>query len=405
MNIFKDFTSKEILEKNTYSSTILETNGHIHSPYSFSCFANIPQAIEMSVKENIKVLGINDFYSTAGYAEFYNLCKTNKIFPLFNIEFIGLNKIHQEKNIKVNDPNNPGRTYFSGKGLNYPVCMNKNSEQMLSNVRNESMKQIEQMISKLNLFLKEINSDIVIDFNEIKQKYAKDLVRERHIAKVFRIKVFEKHKSEEQRIEFFTKVYSGKLPVAKMNDEAAVEEEIRGMLLKSGGKAFVAEEESAFLPVETIRDIIIDAGGIPCYPVLLDDKNGNFTDYERNKEAMLADLISKNIFSIELIPGRNSFDILKDFVLFFKKNNFVITLGTEHNAPLLFPITVNCRNNVSLDKELKEIAYNGACIIAAHQYLKGKNEIGYIDSNGIANQDNIREYEKLGNSIIKEFIS
>jgi hypothetical protein len=76
-------------------------------------------------------------------------------------------------------------------------------------------------------------------------------------------------------------------------------------------------------------------------PVLLDDKNGNYTDYEGNKEQMLADLIQRKIFSIELIPGRNSLEALTEFVRFFRQNGFVITFGTEHNAPdmIRLPVT------------------------------------------------------------------
>ena len=74
----------------------------------------------MASEEKIAVLGINDFYVTDGYDSFHKGCIENKIFPLFNIEFIGLLKEEQKKGIRINDPNNPGRIYFSGKGLDYP---------------------------------------------------------------------------------------------------------------------------------------------------------------------------------------------------------------------------------------------------------------------------------------------
>ena len=67
--------------------------------------------------ENIAVLGINDFFVTDGYKAFRKGSVRNKIFPLFNIEFIGLLKEEQKKGIRINDPNNPGRIYFCGKGL------------------------------------------------------------------------------------------------------------------------------------------------------------------------------------------------------------------------------------------------------------------------------------------------
>ena len=59
-----------------------------------------------------------------------------------------------------------------------------------------------------------------------------------------------------------------------MSDIPALDNEIRGNLLKSGGKAFVEEDENAFMSLDEVIEIILAAGGIPCYPVLLDDKNG-----------------------------------------------------------------------------------------------------------------------------------
>ena len=60
--------------------------------------------------------------------------------------------------------------------------------------------------------------------------------------------------------------------------------------MKAGGKAFVAEDQHAILPVSKIIEIILNAGGIPCYPVLLDDQEGNFTEYESSSQILLNEL-------------------------------------------------------------------------------------------------------------------
>src|SRR5512137_2989124 len=97
-----------------------EANGHIHTPYSFSAFDTLDTVFKMAREEEIAALGINDFFVTDGYKAFHDGCVRNNIFPLFNIEFIGLLKEEQKNGIRINDPNNPGRIYFSGKGLDYP---------------------------------------------------------------------------------------------------------------------------------------------------------------------------------------------------------------------------------------------------------------------------------------------
>lgn len=405
-SIFVDFPAvQELLGwyKNQAQQTIPDINGHIHTPHSFSAFSEIEQAFELAKTEGVSVLGINDFYTTDGYNEFASLALENKIFPLFNIEFMGLQNDLQKAGIRVNDPSNPGRTYFSGKGLNQPAKMSEASFKKIADLQKESNHQTFDMVEKLNAFLAERNIDIQFDAAEIKNRLAKNLFRERHIAQAIRIAVFEKAESDAERGDLFKKIFSGKDAKSDMKNVAGLENEIRGNLLKAGGAAFVAEDPKAFLSLNEIIELIIDAGGIPCYPVLLDFGNGNFTDYEGNKEQLLKTLQSKNIFSVELIPGRNNFKILKDFVKYFHKNGFVITFGTEHNTPKLDPMKISCDGGIDLDDELKQINYEGTAIVAAHQYLTAKGEEGYL-KNGIAKTDEKDYFIKLGKAVIARFL-
>jgi hypothetical protein len=383
---------------------IYEVNGHIHTPFSFSAFENITQPFEMASKEQVKILGINDFYVTDGYDAFAENAIKSKIFPLFNIEFITLSSQMQAEGIRVNDPNNPGRIYFSGKGLDFPPQLSATNARLLDSVREESQRQVAEMTDKTNALLQSINSDIRLNFSEIRSRYAKNLVRERHLAKAIRIAVFERYGSESERKAFLKLLYSGKETTVDINNASALENELRNNLLKAGGKAFVEEDEKAFLNTDQAKEIILDAGGIPCYPVLLDDKKGNYTDFEGNREKMLQHFKENNIHCIELIPGRNSIEALKDFVLFFYKHDFVITFGTEHNSPDLIPLTVDCRGKVSLDEELKRINFEGACIIAAHQYLHAKGKDGYVDRKGKADLTSKPLYIQLGKAVIAHFL-
>ncbi len=408
MNFLTEFHSKtDLLDWYTRhkQNKVPKVNGHLHTPYSFCAFSDIAQIFEKARVEDVKILGINDFYVTDGYNEFCKQAVENRIFPLFNIEFIALSEAFQKEGIRVNDPNNPGRTYFSGKGLDYPFGLNAESKKQLDNVVQESMKQVGLMVDKLNAFLEQTGISMRFTLKDIQQKHAKNLVRERHIAKAIRVEIFNRYPTDVERQQVLEKLFSGKKCQSPLTDVAALENEIRGNLLKAGGAAFVPEDQNAFLSVEQAKQIIIDAGGIPCYPVLLDDKNGNYTDYEGNKEKMADDLESKNIYSIELIPGRNSFDALKEFVKYFDQRGFVITFGTEHNTPMMQPITVSCRNNTPLDNELLQINYKGACVVAAHQYLKAQGNEGYIDKQGKPAQDKLSEFITLGEAVIAKFIS
>jgi hypothetical protein len=205
------------------------------------------------------------------------------------------------------------------------------------------------------------------------------------------------------RAKLFNEIFSGKDVKSAIDDTAGLENEIRGNLLKAGGAAFVPEDPKAFLSLEEVMELIIDAGGIPCYPVLLDFGDENYTDYEEDKVKLLETLKSKNVYSIELIPGRNKFHILKEFVQFFNENGFVITFGTEHNTPKLDPIRVSCGGGIDLDDELKQINYEGVAVVAAHQYLLANAQEGYL-KNGVAKVEEKAYFIELGKAVIAKFL-
>jgi hypothetical protein len=407
-HFLSQFPSPAELKKKMQDVTIpeyREANGHIHTPYSFSAFTDMDSLFTIAKKENIRLLGINDFYVTDGYPDFYEGCLRNRIFPLFNVEFIGLMKEEQQKGIRINDPNNPGRIYFCGKGLDYPFHLNWWKRRGLNNVKKETQNQLRAMVDKLNTLISSINPSFRLSFEVIKEKYAHDLVRERHIAKAVRFLAAESYPAAEDQLRFIESLYGGKKSKSGLSDTAALENEIRSNLLKAGGAAFVEEDERSFLSLKKISEIIIHAGGIPCYPVLLDDPTGKCTEFENDPEKLCRSLTSLRIGCIELIPGRNDFSILKNFVEYFDKKGFVITFGTEHNTPEMIPLTVTARGKISLDESLKRIAWEGVCVIAAHQYLRAQNTLGFLRKNGTIKMDEKKDFVSTGQLVIEYFLN
>lgn len=402
MNISEIKTKYDLPE--VTDNKIRNVNAHIHSPYSFSSFSSVSQAVELAKTEQIRVLGINDFTTIDGYDEFEQECKKQGVFPLFNIEFMGLIGDFQKANIRVNDPSNPGRVYFCGKGLNQTVGKKNKVPEILDKLKEQSNAQVKEMINLLNGWLLEKGIHFQLDFEDVKAHFAKELVRERHVAKAINHAMNHKNCSSEGRKYLFKQLYGGKECKADLCDPNAVENEIRSNLLKKGGPAFVPEDENAFLSIEQIKDLILIAGGVPCYPVLLDDKNGNFTEFEGDWEKMDIWFQQMHIPCIELIPGRNSLGKLGAFVRFFHERNYLILFGTEHNTPAMVPLSVSCRGGVAMTDDLLKIAYESACVIAAHQFLVSKGEMGYMKKDGSARTDELKDFIHLGNMVIKDYL-
>ena len=406
ISFLSGFPDKEELQKKLRGVTLpqyRETNCHIHTPYSFSSFPDLETLFEMALKENIDVLGINDFYVTDGYNTFSESSLRNRIFPLFNLEFIGLMKKEQRKGIRINDPNNPGRIYFCGKGLDYPFHTGWYQKKQLDRVIAESQNQIRAMITKLNSLIGSVNPSLSLSYEYVKNRYARELVRERHLARALRMLAQEEYRDEP--MQFIESLYGGEKSRAGSADPALLENEIRSNLLKSGGAAFVEEDEDSFLPLSSINEIILKAGGIPCYPVLLDDPSGRYTEFEADPEQLFASLTTLRTGCIELIPGRNDPAELRSFVEYFHDKGFIITFGTEHNTPEPAPLTVTCRGRKPLDDYLKGVAWEGACVIAAHQYLRANNHEGYVSPFGIPKSSEREEFAETGRLVIEYFLN
>ncbi len=345
--------------------SIIDVNAHMHTPYSFSAFSGVQQALDMALEEKVGVVGINDFYSMDGYGQWNDGCRERGLCPMFNIEFISLNSEDQAAGLRVNDPNNPGRTYLSGKGLAFPVTLGGKPAALLAEVRTESNLQVEKMCAKLNAHLDAVGAGISVNFDHVRDDLACGLVRERHLAKALRLAVEES--SEADKAALYARIFNGTPLKASAGNAAAVENEIRSRLLKSGGAAFVPEDPKAFLPMQTVQDIISAAGGIPTYPFLGDDAKGCFTDFEGDLQKAADTLKKRGIRSAEFITTRNTTAVLEEYSDFLQDEGFIVTFGSEHNTPAMEPVRLRTRDAEVLSEKLRRINYRGACAVVAHQ--------------------------------------
>ena len=360
---------------------MVDVNAHLHTPYSFSAFSDVKQALDMAASEGVKVVGINDFYSMDGYREWKEGCAERALFPLFGIEFISLNAEDQAAGLRVNDPNNPGRTYISGKGLAYPVILSGEEARQLADVKAESNAQVERMCAKLNEHLKAVGEEFTLDFAQIARELTHGSIRERHLAKALRLAVERtaaagvpaaqaNRKASASGLqaaaEHYEKIF-GQPAKSDVSNVAAIENEIRSRLLKAGGAAFVPEDPKAFLPMTTVQRIIEAAGGIPTYPFLADDAKGNFTDFEGDLQKAADTLKKRGFRSVEFITTRNTTAVLEQYAGYLEDEGFIVSFGSEHNTPAMEPIKLRTRDAADLSDKLKAINYRGACAIAAHQ--------------------------------------
>jgi hypothetical protein len=256
------------------------------------------------------------------------------------------------------------------------------------------------MRDKLNDLLYENNIKIWLDLEWIRNKLTKGSIRERHLAKALRIKIQEYGAHDKAKIKPVLEQLFGKPLKSPVENHAGVENEIRAQLLKAGGSAFVPEDAKAFLPMQTVCDIILAAGGIPTYPFLADDANGAYTNFENDLERVAGQLTERNFHSVEFITTRNDLHLLEKYAVYLHEQGFVVTFGSEHNTPAMEPIELFARNGMPLTETLLKITYEGACVIGAHQHLVKQGLPGYVDEKGKADRLAREEFVALGEKLI-----
>ena len=128
----------------------VNSNLHIHTPYSFSAFTDIGEAVRLAREQDVRVLGISDFNTTEGYPKFTEECQKAGIFPVYCMEIMALSIEDQASEKRWNDPSNPGRIYFCGKGLRHPVESSQRAQNTLLRISQALEEQTRQMIDKMN---------------------------------------------------------------------------------------------------------------------------------------------------------------------------------------------------------------------------------------------------------------
>lgn len=406
-------------KKTSIVPEIRKLNSHIHLPPNFSAFSSAEQALEMALAEEIKVLGLTNYYDYSLYLTFAAGALARKIFPLFGLELIILDEQLCASGTKINDPGNPGKMYLCAKGVTSFMeppqgadevngIMPQRARKTLEKIRQNDQTRMREMIKRINQLAAKGGVPLALTESEIVAQIAKSsgaaqetiYLQERHLAQTLQEKLFALVPSsvQQQALELLLPNLS---PQALVNP-VLMQNEIRSRLMKAGKPCFV---EESFINFAEAYDFILQLGGIPCYPLLADGAKP-ICPFEEPVEALAERLTERGIFFVEVIPLRNDLELLRHYVFSLRKFGFLVVAGTEHNTTECVPLSISAKGGVSLPAELEAIFWEGACVVAAHQFLRLHQNPGYIDergqlSSGYASaEERIRIFSSLGQRII-----
>jgi len=386
-------------------------NSHIHLPPNFSAFETVEQAVRLASEQQVGVVGVSNYYDFGVYGDFVKLARPKKIFPLFGLEIISLIDDLVKAGVKVNDPGNPGKMYICGKGITRFGTLTPEAERLIGIIRRSDKERMAAMIGKLagvfeaNGVSTGLTEAKVIDQVCRRHGCAREQVtlQERHVAKAFQEALFATVPSG-QRVEKLTKIF-GAAPKAGPDDAVKVQNDIRSYLMKAGKAGYVDE---TFVNFEQAYRLILELGGIPCYPTLADG-TAPICTFEDPVEKLISAMKDRRIYFAEYIPIRNKPEVLSQYVKAVRKAGIPVTGGTEHNTLDLLPIEPTCVGGVPVPEDVKEIFWEGACVAAGHQFMTLHDECGFGDSAGALNpkytsdESRIEAFKKIGAAVIRKY--
>jgi hypothetical protein len=384
-------------------------NMHVHLPPNFSAFETVEDAVTAAAAEGVLVLGGSNFHDHRVYARFGAAAEAAGIVPLFGREFITLAEDLRELGIKVNDPDNAGRFYVCGKGINAFADLTPTAAALTHKAQAVDALRMRTMVPLLldrfakvglrpGLTVETIAHDVAARAG-VPREWV--VLQERHVAQAFQQAVFDAVEPE-RRAHVLDTAFGGPAG-ADVEDSNAVTGEIRSRLMKAGRPAFVPESP---VPFEDAYRLVLEIGGIPCYPTVADGATP-VSQWEDGPVELADRILERNIFAAELITNRNSPAAVEAYTRAWRDAGIIVTSGTEHNTRQRIPLEPLCADRSPLTDAAWNVMWEGTCVIAAHQHLRARGEPGFVDGEGRPNpgfpdaETRIRWFAELGAELVR----
>ena len=401
----------ESAERGARPGAGVRVNAHVHLPPNFSAFRTVAEAVDLAAEQGVGVLGASNYYDFSAYAELAGRASERNVFPLFGLEILAMLDDLVAAGVRTNDPGNPGKMYICGKGIVRFDPMTDEAGRLMGVIRENDSARMARMVGRLAEVFRTrrldtgLDADAVIDRVVARHDCPRGVVylQERHVAQAFQEIAFERIPHPKRRA-CLTRIL-GVAPKGGGEDPVSVQNEIRSQMMKAGKPAYV---EETFINFEDSYRLICELGGIPCYPVLADGILP-MTEFETSVRGLVDTIRDRGIHCAEFIPLRNEPAVLTEYVTGLREAGLAIAAGTEHNTLDMVPIEPTCVGGQPVPDAIKEIFREGACVVAAHQYLVCHGKGGFVDERGGPNANyatdeaRIEAFAELGAAVIDRY--
>ncbi len=392
------------------STTRMGVNTHVHLPPNFSAFGTTAEAVERAAVEGLAVLGASNYYDFAAYREFEDLAREAGVYPLFGMEAICYLPELRDAGVKINDPGNPGKMYVCGKGLSHWADPSAEADRLLGVLRGVDGARTAAQVERMDQVFVEAGIDLAVTVDAVVEAVARRAgvppatvhLQERHVAQAF-ADALTAVVGPDGLVEALTAVTGAS---SAASDPVSVQNYLRATLMKAGKRAYVAEEDA--ISFELVRALVLELGGILCYPILADGASP-VCAFEQPVQDLAAWLSAHGVHAAEMIPNRNDPEVLARYVEGLRAAGIVVTAGTEHNTLDMVAMEPVCLDGSQLPGSVQAVAWEGACVVAAHQHAVTHGEQGFVGPDGVPDptyadaDERIRAWAARGEKLIHAY--
>jgi hypothetical protein len=359
-------------------------NTHVHLPPNFSAFDTVEQAARMAAAEGVAAVGASNYHDFGIYPRFAAAATEAGIIPLFGVEIITLIDDPPGGPTLVNDPTNLNRMYLCGKAITRLDPATASAARRMAAMRTASNDRIRRMTALIAACFAAVGLDGSTSADRIEISVADRCgvpiewvaLQERHVAQAFQECLF-RDVVVDDRAAMLSRLFETQTNVDTA-DAVVVQEAIRSKLMKAGGAAFVPEAATSF---DDAYQLILDLGGIPCYPILADGASP-ICRFEDPAEALVERLLARGIYCAELIPGRNQPEVVDRYVVELRRAGIVVMAGTEHNTQSMISLKPAALGGEPVSDLAREAFWEATCVVTAHQHLSRSGQPGYVGGDG-----------------------
>jgi hypothetical protein len=289
--------------------------------------------------------------------------------------------------------------------------MSPEARRLTDVIRRNDSQRMAAMVDRMRRVLRsrgldcEVDEQDVVDMIVERHGSERDTVyiQERHISQAFLEALFRRVPAEE-RLGRLGELLGAAAKLGDPADHVGVQNELRSHLMKAGRPAFV---EESFLSFAEARLLVLELGGIPSYPVLADGASP-ICGFESDPDKLIHALRERGVHAVEWIPARDKRSVVVEYVTKMREAGLVVTAGTEHNTLDLIPFEPTCKDG-EVSQSLRDVFWEGACVVAAHQFLSLYGECGYVDADGRPNvayptaDERIKSMARIGAAVIQRY--